>query len=38
MSVDLWDVHEAGGHAQGVGAPPTLMGSPVLFWSIPNTP
>ena len=29
-SVDLRAVHEAGGTPRGVGAPPTLMGSPGL--------
>ena len=26
------------GRAQGVGVPPTLVGSPRLFWSISDTP
>ena len=26
------------GRAQGVGAPPTLLGSPGLFWSISDAP
>ena len=36
--VDLRAVQEAGGRAQGVGAPPTLVGSPGLFWSNSDTP
>ena len=38
MSVDLLAVHEAGGAPRGVGVPPTLVGSPRLFWSISDTP
>ena len=30
--VDLWAVHEAGGHAQGWWAHPTLVGSLGLSW------
>ena len=37
-SVDLRAVHEAGGHAQGGGRAPTLVGSPGLSWSISDTP
>ena len=31
-------VHEAGAHAQGVGAPPTLVVASGLFWPTSGTP
>ena len=37
-SVDLRAIHGAGGAPRGVGAPPTLVSSPGLFWSISDTP
>ena len=36
--MDLRAVHEAGGAPRGVGAPPTLVSSPRLSWSISDTP
>ena len=36
--MDLRAIHEVGASAQGVDAPPTLVGCPGLSWSNSDTP